>query len=196
MAGQPTPGRNAADACGQAGRDPSAVADLTPGPLAAAYLGARYRINAPGTAPPVVLRIGHACPQLADLAQGCELPDWGVFLTACNPRSRRLRPAANRRRMRALHRALAQLGYAAMSGQAQDPTGCWPDEASLWIPGLPLDQGHALARRFGQNAFVWCDAQHQVHLIWTQPSHVVLPSRGPIPSRPIPFRGDPPCTAC
>ncbi len=133
--------------------DPSASA------LAQAYRTAHYRID---TDPPLVLRIGEAHPALPAL-----FPQGGVFLTACNPRSRRLRPAANARRLRALRRAVERLGRAWLPGRGLDPQGLWPDEPGLWIPGLPLDEGLRLARRFGQNALVRCGPDAVARLAWT-----------------------------
>ncbi|WP_368640625.1 DUF3293 domain-containing protein [Castellaniella ginsengisoli] len=137
---------------------------MTPGghPLDAAYRAAHYRIE---TAPPLILRIGQAHPALA-----ARFPHGGVFLTACNPRSRRLRPAANARRMRALCRAVERAGHAWLPGRGLDPHGSWPDEPSLWMPGLPLESGLRLARRFGQNALVWCGPDTVARLVWTGPS--------------------------
>lgn len=134
---------------------------MTPGGhfLDAAYRAAHYRIE---TAPPILLRIGHAHPALAAL-----FPHGGVFLTACNPRSRRLRPAANARRLRALRRAVERAGHAWLPGRGLDPQGMWPDEPGLWIPGLTPDTGLRLARRFGQYALVWCGPDTVARLAWT-----------------------------
>jgi hypothetical protein len=140
--------------------------------LAHAYRNARYRIDAPD---PVFLRLDAPNPGLRGLAgNGVSLA--GVFLTACNPHSRRLRPAANIRRMRALRRAVTRLGRAWHPGRALDPLGDWPEEPSLWIPGLPLAEGHALARRFGQNAFIACDDEGVARLVWV--AGVLPDSRG------------------
>lgn len=128
--------------------------------LLEAYLAAIYRID---THPPTDLRIGcvNAPPAMPAAAAA-----WagGVFMTACNPHSRLLRPAANARRMRALIRTLASMNRPWLAGRAIDPAGHWPDEASLWIPGLGPAEGQLLARRFGQNAFVWCDGDGAAHL--------------------------------
>lgn len=129
-----------------------------------AYLRAIYMIDA---ADPLTLRVGCRCMGLERLAASQQSGPGGAFLTACNPRSRRLRPAANARRMRALERTLARDGYTWLPGRGLDPDDLWPEEPSLWVPGLPIRLGQALARRFGQNAFLWCDGQSQVHLIWT-----------------------------
>lgn len=127
-------------------------------PLEAAYRAAHYRID---TEPPLVLRIGEAHPALRVL-----FPQGGIFLTACNPRSRRLRPAANDRRLRALRRSVARQGLAWLPGRGLDPRGLWPDEPGLWIPGLPLYEGLRLARRFGQNALVRCGPDAVAQLAW------------------------------
>jgi hypothetical protein len=146
---------------------PSCPAPPAPAPevtgLAQAYHQAIYRIE---TDPPVDLRIGQSTRGLPGVVRAGLPPD-GVFLTACNPRSRRLRPAANARRLRALQRAVRALGHPWLPGRGIDPQGLWPDEPSLWIPGLPLAEGCRLARRFGQHALVWCDALGMAHLIWT-----------------------------
>ncbi|MFC4299226.1 DUF3293 domain-containing protein [Castellaniella hirudinis] len=137
--------------------------------LTEAYRAALYCID---TDPPVVLRIGRPQPALRSLMpSGGEAG--GLFLTACNPRSRRLRPAANARRLRALRRAVEGLGYAWRPGRGLDPLGLWPDEPSLWVPGLPLDAGLRLARRFGQNALVQCGPDTVARLVWT--SRTTLP---------------------
>ncbi|MDY0308685.1 MAG: DUF3293 domain-containing protein [Castellaniella sp.] len=136
---------------------------MTPGPrslnLDAAYRAAHYRID---TEPPLILRIDELHPALRAL-----FPQGGIFLTACNPHSRRLRPAANRRRLHALQRAIEQQGWAWLPGLGLDPQGLWPAEPSLWIPSLPLDEGLRLARCFGQNALVQCGPDAMARLIWT-----------------------------
>ncbi|MHA3903076.1 DUF3293 domain-containing protein [Castellaniella sp. WN] len=137
----------------------SASPDPAASALAQVYRAAHYRID---TDPPLVLRIGQAHPALRPL-----FPQGGVFLTACNPRSRRLRPAANARRLRALRRAVERLGHVWLPGRGLDPLGLWPDETGLWIPGLPLDEGLRLARRFGQNALVLCGPDTVAQLAWT-----------------------------
>jgi hypothetical protein len=139
-----------------------------PGPdrLAQAYHAALYRIDTPT---PILLRIGAAHPELKTLARALQQPAWGAFLSASNPRSRILRPAANDRRLKALQRVLKQARYSWVPGRGLDPFGQWPEEPSLWVPGLPKSVAHALALRFGQNAFVWCDEHTVAHLVWTAP---------------------------
>ncbi|MGB6242105.1 MAG: DUF3293 domain-containing protein [Castellaniella sp.] len=131
--------------------------------LAQAYTNALYRID---TAPALLIRIGRTHPELARLHQQHHCRN-SLILSACNPRSRRLRPAANARRMRALRQAIQVLGFSCLPATGLDPQGLWPDEASLWIPGLPLSIGLILARRFRQNALVECPADTMARLVWT-----------------------------
>ena len=135
-----------------------------PDSLAQAYRQALYRIDAPT---PIVLRIGATHPELKKLAASLGQPEWGVFLSASNPHSRILRPSANHRRLKAMQRALKASGHTWLTGEGLDPSGQWPAEPSLWIPGLTEIAAHALASRFGQNAFVWCDEQTVARLVWT-----------------------------
>ncbi|MFT0531308.1 DUF3293 domain-containing protein [Castellaniella hirudinis] len=131
-------------------------------PPALAYQAALYRIDA---TPALLLRIGQHHPALAALHRQYHSRH-SLILTACNPRSRLLRPAANRRRTQALRHALAQLDRPWLPACGLDPTRIWPDEPGFWIPGLPLAQGLGLARRFRQNAIVWCPDGQAAQLVW------------------------------
>lgn len=134
-----------------------------PAGLAQAYQDALYRIDA---IPAITICIGQTHPELIRLHQQHHCCH-SLILTACNPRSRRLRPAANARRMRALQQAITALGFPSLPAMGLDPQGIWPDEASLWIPGLPRPTGVMLARRFRQNALVECPESTLATLIWT-----------------------------
>ncbi|MGB6006765.1 DUF3293 domain-containing protein [Castellaniella sp.] len=148
---------------GPASHDADAPAPPAARALVQAYRNALYRID---TIPPLFIRIGRAHPELASLHQQHRCRR-SLILTACNPLSRRLRPAANARRMRALRQAIGALGFPSLPAAGLDPQGVWPDEASLWIPGLPPAAGLLLARRFGQNALVECPEDTVARLIWT-----------------------------
>jgi hypothetical protein len=86
--------------------------------------------------------------------------DW-AFLTAWNPRSRRLPRWRNERRQRALARLLplALLG----AGVAAD--GRWAEE-SLLAFGVPPGRARRLARQFGQNAVVVGRRGVPARLLW------------------------------
>uniref|UniRef100_UPI0033419DEC DUF3293 domain-containing protein n=1 Tax=Castellaniella defragrans TaxID=75697 RepID=UPI0033419DEC len=131
-------------------------------PLRQAYLDADYTVLAN---PPFTLRIGETSAELIRLYArlNCERC---IYLSACNPRSRILRPAANARRTRALTAALARGGWNPIAGEGRDPRGRWPAEQSLLVPGLRIPEALALARRFGQNAFVAADHHGIPELVW------------------------------
>lgn len=127
-----------------------------------AYRDAIYRLD---TAPPHFVRIGLAQPELARLHLQYQCRE-SLIITACNPRSRRLRPTANMRRTQALERLLGALGYHWLPTMGLDPLECWPDEPGFWIPGISLACGLGLARRFGQHAIVWCPENTVAELMW------------------------------
>lgn len=132
------------------------------GALSQAYLAADYAVLAQA---PFTLHVGVASAQVLALhrAHGCEQ---SIYMSACNPRSRRLRPAANRRRMQALHRILQRDHWPWLPAEARDPAGHWPVEASVWIPGMTARQATPIARQFGQNAFVVVDSTGIPVLQW------------------------------
>jgi len=126
------------------------------------YRAAAYRID---TAPALTVRIGQASSGIATLHHVHQCRD-SLFISACNPRSRRLRPAGNARRTRALRRVLDRLGYAWLPARGMDPDRQWPDEPGFWIAAMPLDEGLRLARRFGQNAIVRWSEDAVAQLAW------------------------------
>ncbi|HEX7385803.1 MAG TPA: DUF3293 domain-containing protein [Castellaniella sp.] len=139
---------------------PRPVRGIAGSTLEQAYRQAIYRID--GHPPRDLVLDGFKPVPGATTGSNAE----GIFITACNPRSRRLRPSVNARRLRALQRAVQWMGYTCLAARALDPQGLWPEEPSFWVPRLPLARGHELARRFGQNAFVACDARGVARLMW------------------------------
>jgi hypothetical protein len=89
-----------------------------------------------------------------------------AFLTACNPGSLPTDPAVNRAAQAALVEAAAQLGHPTLPGVAVDPHGDWPDEDSVLVLGIDAAAAIRLARRFGQNALVWIEADATPRLVW------------------------------
>lgn len=132
-----------------------------PPELVAAYHAAHYLV--PGRAP-LLLRTGETNPSLAELLANLQV-DGAAFLTACNPASEALSPEENARRMRALQGEIREAGLPVISALACDPAGVWPDEASLLVPGADRAWSETLARRHGQNGFLWLDAQGRVELV-------------------------------
>jgi hypothetical protein len=80
-----------------------------------------------------------------------------VIVTAFNPRSRVLPPAANAARHRALVRLLEERGVAFLYGEGRDPGGRWVAETECIVFGISLGEGLEIARRFEQNAVVFIE---------------------------------------
>ncbi len=92
------------------------------------------------------------------------------WLSAFNPGSRRLSILDNLRRHDALWRRLRLEGRTALVGYAADPSGAWPDETSLLVPGIGLERLNRLALDFGQLAFLWLEPGRPVRLLLADPS--------------------------
>ena len=58
-------------------------------------------------------------------------------------------------------------GYPTLTALGVDPTGEWPGEESVFVPGLDLERAKSLGVEFGQNAIVWAgpDAVPQLVLL-------------------------------
>ncbi|WP_341677192.1 DUF3293 domain-containing protein [Niveibacterium sp. SC-1] len=132
-----------------------------PPELVAAYRAAHYVV--PGRAP-LLLRVGETNPALAALLASLAVQG-AAFLTTCNPGSVRLEAEENARRMRILQAEIREAGLPVINALARDPSGQWPDEASLLIPGASRAWSEALAQRHGQNGFLWLDAQGRIELV-------------------------------
>ncbi len=120
--------------------------------------------------PRVVIRIGEpnaALDQLLDAAATA------AFLTAANPRSERRSDEENRRRTAELRQALSTAGHRHLEGEGRDPAGGW-SEPSFLILGIQAAEALALARRFEQNGFVWCERGAAPELALTAKSRLVL----------------------
>jgi len=121
--------------------------------LLAAYLATDYRVRLArgGWAS---IRIGAPLP--AALAALTGARPWG-FLTAWNPGSSPRPRQTNRQAQRALLAALRELPDTAWI-RAGHGVGTGWREASLFVAGPGIATLDALARRFGQNAYVHADA--------------------------------------
>lgn len=118
--------------------------------LLEAYRAAEYAVDDPH----VVIRIGEPNPALDALLAGAGR---AAFLTAANPGSERRSDEENRCSLIALREALDAAGWRALEGEGRDPKGAWRAERSFLVLGISHDQALELARRFGQNGFVWCE---------------------------------------
>lgn len=134
--------------------------------LDAAYRRTRYEVHAPGGL--LVLQIDTL--SLALLAVHRELRvACSAFLTAWNPLSVPQTPERNAAAHERLRQRLAALGLTYWPGLGRDPNGEWPAEQSLFVPGLQIDTGGALAVESGQNAIVHAASDAVPRLLWVRP---------------------------
>jgi hypothetical protein len=112
------------------------------------------------------LRIGKQSPELAKLYAEMGVHSAG-FLTAWNPHSAEASAEDNANAQRSLIRGLSSEGYPTLKAFGVDPSGEWPGEESVFVPGLELDRAKSLGTEFGQNAVVWMgnDAVPQLVLL-------------------------------
>jgi hypothetical protein len=89
------------------------------------------------------------------------------YLTAWNPFSKEASELENENAQRQLLRQLSLEGFPALNALGIDPSGDWPGEESVFVPGLSLDRAKSLGSEFGQNAIVWAgpDAVPQLVLL-------------------------------
>ena len=112
------------------------------------------------------LRIGKQSSELADLYVEMGVHSAG-FLTAWNPHSAEASAEDNANAQRSLFRLLSSEGYPTLKAFGVDPSGEWPGEESVFVPGLDLERAKSLGVEFGQNAIVWAgpDAVPQLVLL-------------------------------
>ncbi len=132
--------------------------------LEAAYRATTYRVFLPGGA--VDLRLGEASPALVAWLAEEDVSTWAI-LTAYNPASQRLAPGENAERQSQLECALLEQGFLTFAGENVADDGVWPNEESCFVPGMDLKNSVALARRFGQNAFILGGKDGVPHLVWS-----------------------------
>jgi hypothetical protein len=90
-----------------------------------------------------------------------------VFISAWNPLSVPRSDGENDHAHACLLAALVAGGHGAIEGWGRDPSGEWPAERSLLVPGLALPLALALAQRFGQNALLYAAEDAVPRLVWT-----------------------------
>ncbi len=138
-----------------------------PRPLAAAYLRTTYRVRASGQE--LQLRVGKENVELGRLLREARASG-AALLTAWNPGSERRDRQWNESAQQRLLGELARAGHPCLGARnepdaAQDGED-WTEESVLAL-GLALPAARALARRYGQLAFLWIDARATPQLIFT-----------------------------
>ena len=116
--------------------------------------------------PPFTLRIGQSSPELDTLLQATD-NNCAAFITAWNPMCQALDIAENRKRQQSLTDELDARDLTTLPGIGQHPSNGWPGEESVLVLGLPFEATRALAKTYGQLAFVWVGIHQPVELVET-----------------------------
>ena len=134
--------------------------------LEAAYRRTRYEVLAPEGL--LLLQLDVHNPGLLTVHERLGVR-CSAFLTAWNPRSMPQPPAQNAAALKRMQRVLAGLGLECWPGWGRDPTGAWPAEESLFVPGLALAVAQRLGREFDQHAIVHALHDAVPRLLWLTP---------------------------
>lgn len=116
--------------------------------------------------PPFTLRIGQHSHELDALLKAT-VNDCAAFITAWNPMCQALDLSENRQRQKSLADELATRKLTTLPGIGQHPCNGWSGEESVLVLGLQLEAARALAKAYGQLAYVWCGVNQPVSLIET-----------------------------
>lgn len=131
--------------------------------LIEAYRSTHFTVLEPR---PFTLCVGHHSAELAALYVEMGVSSAG-YLTAWNPCSAETTSADNAEAQLMLIRSLSLEGYPTAKALGVDPSGAWPAEESVLVPGISLERAKALGTEFGQNAILWVgsDAVPQLVLL-------------------------------
>lgn len=131
--------------------------------LREAYLQTTYRVV--GAPEPVDIRIGHRSRALDRLLQENGVQNW-AFVTASNPRSRRLPDRDNAKRNTEMKQSLQQGGWQMLDGMGLPCSPEWQPEHSVLILGIDRDAAMKVALRWEQNAIVCGTIGQPAELVW------------------------------
>jgi hypothetical protein len=131
--------------------------------LAAAYNATHYEVHSPDGL--MVLRLDVLNPALQVVHEQLSVR-CSAFLTAWNPRSVPTPAAENAAALERMRLRVAALGLVCWTGWGRDPTGHWPAEESLFVPGLDQARAEQLGRAFDQHAIVHARYDAVPRLIW------------------------------
>lgn len=132
--------------------------------LDAAYRATTYVVVMPdGTE--LALRVGERSAPLDRLLAATGHDHW-AFVTACNPRSRRLDDAQNTERMARLAKVVQARGLDTLPAAGRGEAGDWPAEPSLLVLGIEEPDAITLGRLFDQHAIVVGSRGEPPRLAW------------------------------
>jgi len=129
--------------------------------LIRAYRETEYRVLG---ATAMVLRPDIYSPGLSMLHLAHAV-DCSAFITAYNARSQSTDSVINHAQQARLAGDLAARGLSTIDAIGVHPSGRWPGEPSLLVPGLMLEDARCVAAQFDQNAIVWSGADAIPRLI-------------------------------
>jgi len=130
--------------------------------LVTSYRRTHYRVGAGCGS--ILLRIDQHSESLekilATSKQSC-----AAIVSAYNPYSQLASNEENLGAHEQLRNLLQHHPYPIIESLNIDPTGQWPPEESLFVPGLDLNTGRSIGQKFNQNAIVWIDNEAIPRLI-------------------------------
>ena len=91
-----------------------------------------------------------------------------AFITAYNPGSEKSSPEDNDRAHKALLGDLKSDGFRWLNGDGVDPNDIWKPETSVLILALDKSKATSLAKKYGQNAYVWIERGDPPQLVLTR----------------------------
>ena len=113
---------------------------------------------------PFTLRIGNHSTELTEVYKNMGVSSAG-YLSAWNPYSLENTAEDNAAAQLFLIQSLSLEGYPTLRALGVDPSGEWPGEESVFVPGLDLERAKSLGIKFGQNAIVWADSDAVPQLV-------------------------------
>lgn len=116
----------------------------------------------------VTLRVDEHSPALAAWMRAHRV-SCAALLTAFNPGAVAHEEAHNHASQQQLLLWVRQRGHPLAAGHNEDPLGAWPPEPGVLAANVSQEEARAIARRFGQLACLWIDADAIPRLLWTAP---------------------------
>ncbi|MER2514079.1 MAG: DUF3293 domain-containing protein [Nitrosomonas ureae] len=130
--------------------------------LITSYRRTHYRVGTDSNS--IFLRIDQYSESLAKFLAASK-QSCAVIVSAYNPYSQLASNEENLGAHEQLRNLLQHHPYPIIESLNIDPTGQWPPEESLFVPGLDLNTGRSIGQRFNQNAIVWIDNEAIPRLI-------------------------------
>ncbi|SEF39235.1 DUF3293 domain-containing protein [Nitrosomonas ureae] len=130
--------------------------------LIASYRRTHYRVGAGCNS--IFLCIDQYSESLAKFLAASK-QSCAAIVSAYNPYSQLASNEENLEAHEQLRNLLQHRPYPIIESLNIDPTGQWPPEESLFVPGLDLNTGRSIGQQFNQNAIAWIDNEAIPRLI-------------------------------